>query len=209
MRKIGRKRDGGMLIFWEQRLVLLATPKTGTTALAAALESLASVSIQRPPELKHTPVRRYRRFIGPYLEKTANAPFMVIGVMREPRDWLGSWYRYRQRDGVPDPRKSTAGMSFDDFVQAHCSATPPAFAAVGAQAGFLQPADVQGVDRIFRYDQSADLLAFLEDRLQFEIHLPRLNVSPAGDTRLTAATDALLHQFCKREFDLYQQLCNG
>ena len=56
-----------MLVFWEQRLAFLATPKTGSTAIAAALESLAAVSIQRPPLLKHTTVHRYRRFIGPFL----------------------------------------------------------------------------------------------------------------------------------------------
>ena len=124
-----------MLIFWEQRLALLATPKTGTTAIAAALESLAAVSIQRPPELKHTPIKRFRRFIGPYLEQVSKDPFTVIGVMREPRDWLGSWYRYRQRAGIPDKRKSTAGISFDEFDRAYCTEKPPAYAAVGSQAG--------------------------------------------------------------------------
>jgi hypothetical protein len=54
-----------MLVFWEARLAFLATPKTGSTAIAAALESLAAVSVQRPPLLKHTTVHRYRRFIGP------------------------------------------------------------------------------------------------------------------------------------------------
>jgi hypothetical protein len=201
--------EGGMLVFWEQRLVVLATPKTGTTAIAAALEALAAVSIQRPPELKHTPIRRYRRFIGPYLERAANAPFTVVGVMREPRDWLGSWYRYRQRDGIADPRKSTAGISFDDFVQAHCKAKPPAFAGVGGQAGFLRHADVPGVDRIFRYDRTGDLVTFLEERLQFEIHLPRLNVSPTGKTDLSVETAALLHRFCAPEFALYDQICRA
>ena len=57
-------------------------------------------------------------------------PFTVIGVMREPRDWLGSWYRYRQRPGIPDKRRSTAGMSFDAFVEAYCTEKPPASDAV-------------------------------------------------------------------------------
>ena len=32
-----------MLVFWEQRLAFLATPKTGSTAIAAALEPLAPI----------------------------------------------------------------------------------------------------------------------------------------------------------------------
>lgn len=37
-----------MLVFWKERLVFLATPKTGTTAIEAALQPLANLSIQNP-----------------------------------------------------------------------------------------------------------------------------------------------------------------
>ena len=56
-----------MLVFWKERLVYLATPKTGSTAIEAALEPLASVVIQRPPVLKHTNVRRYWQSFAPFL----------------------------------------------------------------------------------------------------------------------------------------------
>lgn len=195
-----------MLVFWEERLVLLATPKTGTTSLAKALEARASISIQRPPELKHTPIKRFRRFIGPYLEQVSKEPFTVIGVMREPRDWLGSWYRYRQRPGIPDKRRSTAGMSFDDFVQAYCREKPPAFANVGAQAGFLRPDEVKGVDMIFRHDRMGGLVDFLQERLAMTITLPVINVSPLAPTPLREDTETLLRQFAARDFALYASL---
>lgn len=198
-----------MLIFWDQRLALLATPKTGTTAIAAALESLADVSIQRPPELKHTPARRFRRFLAPFLEQVANEPFTLVGVMREPRDWLSSWYRYRQRDGMVNKRNSTKGITFDDFVQAYCADKPPAFAAVGSQATFLRPPNTEGADLLFRHDKIADLVCFLEDRLNFEIVLPKLNVSPLRPTALSPETEALLHRFAARDFDLYAGLCRS
>ena len=99
-----------MLVFWRQRLVFLATPKTGSTAIEAALGAAGGgVVIQRPPQLKHTTVQRYRRFVAPYLgDCVKGETFAVIALMREPLDWLGSWYRYRQReDEVPE--KSTRG----------------------------------------------------------------------------------------------------
>lgn len=198
-----------MLIFWDQRLALLATPKTGTTAIAAALESLADVSIQRPPELKHTPARRFRRFMAPFLEQVANEPFTLVGVMREPRDWLGSWYRYRQREGMVNKRNSTRGMTFDAFVRAYCNEKPPAYASVGSQATFLRPPNAQGADKLFRHDRIDDLVRFLEDRLNFEIMLPKLNVSPQGDTGLSADTETLLHTFAHRDFELYAELCRA
>ena len=195
-----------MLVFWAQRLALLATPKTGSTAIETALEPLAAVVIQRPPALKHTSVRRFHRFIGPYLAAAAGGEFSVVAIMREPRDWLGSWYRYRQRDDIPDLRKSTAGISFDEFVTAYCAEHPPAFAAVGSQEQFLHPKGARGVDRLFRYEDIGTFVEFLEDQLNCEIILPRLNVSPKASLDLSPRTEALLHRFAAKDFELYQTL---
>lgn len=194
-----------MLVFWEARLAFLATPKTGSTAIAAALESLAAVSIQRPPLLKHTTVHRYRRFIGPYLAAASKEEFTLVALMRDPRDWLGSWYRFRQREET-DPAKSTKGMSFDDFVQAWCREPRPDFADVGSQGRFLRPRQGVGVDRLFRYEEIDGFVDFLEDRLGCEIILPRMNVSPPGATDLSAATVALLEDVAAEDYELYQSL---
>jgi Sulfotransferase family len=194
-----------MLVFWEQRLAFLATPKTGSTAIAAALESLASVSIQRPPLLKHTTVHRYRRFIGPYLEAASKDTFTLVALMREPTDWLGSWYRFRQREET-EPAKSTRDMSFDDFVRAWCQDPRPDFADVGSQGKFLRPRQGVGVDRLFRYEAIGTFVQFLEDRLGCEILLPRLNVSPEGATELSPATAALLRATAVEDFELYATL---
>ena len=198
-----------MLVFWHQRLTMLATPKTGTTAIEAALESMAHVAIQRPPQLKHASVRKYHRFIGPWLENVAGHPFTLIATMREPLDWLGSWYRYRQREDMGDERKSTAGMSFDAFVRAYCSDDPPAAVAVGSQAQFLMPKGDRGLDHLFRYEKIEDLITFLEDRLDCEITLPRLNVSPQASLDLASETLAQLRRFAAKDFDLYDRLCQS
>lgn len=197
-----------MLVFWDQRLAFLATPKTGSTAIATALESLAAVSVQRPPTLKHTTVQRWHRFLGPYFEAASGHPFTVVALMREPRDWLGSWYRFRSREDVADPRKSTSGISFDEFVRAWCSDTPPEFAAVGSQARFLRPRQGKGLDRLFAHDQIDSFVAFLEDRLDCEIILPRVNVSPLATAPLDLepATEALLRKTAAEDFALYASL---
>lgn len=198
-----------MLVFWHQRLTLLATPKTGTTAIEAALESLAHVSIQRPPQLKHASVRKYHRFIGPWLESAAGHPFTVIAMMREPRDWLGSWYRYRQRDDMASEEKSTTGISFDQFVRDYCAEKPPTHAAVGAQSQFLAPKNERGVDRIFRYERIDEVIEFLEDRLGCAITLPRLNVSPLASLDLSPDTEKLLRKVAAKDFELYDTLCQA
>jgi hypothetical protein len=194
-----------MLVFWEQRLAFLATPKTGSTAIAAALESLAAVSIQRPPLLKHTTVHRYRRFIGPFLEAASKDTFTLVALMREPVDWLGSWYRFRQREET-EAGKSTREMSFDGFVRAWCQDPRPDFADVGSQAKFLRPRQGVGVDRLFRYEEIGTFVHFLEERLGCEVILPRLNVSPPGALGLSAKTEAMLRDFAAEDFALYASL---
>lgn len=195
-----------MLVFWQQRLVFLATPKTGSTAIEVALESLASVSVQRPPELKHTPATPYRRFLRPYLNRASMAEFEAVALMREPVDWLGSWYRFRQRDELADQPNSTRGMSFDDFVEGYLQPERPAFANVGSQAAFLCKDGELAVDRLFRYEEIGSFVRFLEDRLDCEVILPRINVSPEADVTLSSELRARLREALVLDYTLYDAI---
>mgnify|MGYP001049143236 CR=1 FL=1 len=193
-----------MLVFSKDKLVFLSVPKTGTTAYEAALAPRASMVVRDPPELKHAPVFRYNRFFRPALEKFAGEGFDILAVMREPIDWLGSWYRYRRRDGMEGAQNSTHAVSFDDFVQAYMQGDRPAFANVGSQAKFLEPQkNGTAVTHLFRYDDQAGLDAFLSERLGVKIDTRRLNTSPPGDTPLTPKTEARFRRKFEAEFLLY------
>jgi len=161
------------------------------------------VAVQRPPQLKHTGAQKYHRFLAPYVGDGKNRDFTVVGVMREPIEWLGSWYRYRQR-GDEVAGKSTQGISFDDFVRAWCQEEQPEFARVGSQADFLAPLDGRQCDRIFRYDRLHRFLGFLEHRLNTRIELQQVNISPQFDTPLSAEVERLLRSRCAREFEVYE-----
>ena len=195
-----------MLVFWKERLVYLATPKTGSTAIEAALEPLASVAIERPPVLKHTNVRRYWQTFAPFLKAAAGEEFTVVAMMRDPIDWLGSWYRFRQRHDLQSPQKATEALSFDEFVTAYLGKVRPPFADVGRQGAFLAPEGERGADQIFRYERMESFVEFLEDRLNCEIMLPRLNVSPPGVMSLRPETEARLRQDHAKEFALHASL---
>lgn len=196
-----------MLIFWEQELVFLATPKTGSTAIEVALESLASVAMQRPATLKHLTARQYRAHLSPLLNETARARFTTVALMREPIGWLRSWYRFAQRDELDDPVHALHGCSFDAFAQAYASGDAPGFPRIDSQSDFL--CDAQGhplVDRVFRYEDMDTFVQFLEDRLDCAITLPRVNVPPAADVNLSAATEARLRSAMGEDFALYAGL---
>lgn len=202
-------RGARVLIFWKQRLVVLSVPKTGTTALEEAVADMAHVAVLRPPELKHTPAYRFERFIRPWLTNSANgAAFTAVAVMREPVDWLASWYRFRLRDDLAGTPRSARGMSFADFARAYMASPRPEVAEVGQQAKFLSGIDGRplGVDRVFRYEAMDGFVAFLEDRLGHRLSLPRVNVSPPGATDLPADVAADLRAYLAADYALWRSL---
>jgi len=86
----------------------------------------------------------------------------------------------------------------------------PAFARLDSQQRFLCLRDGSlGVDRLFCYEDIGRFVGFLEARLDFEIHLPRVNVSPAGATPLSPAAEARLHAHMAPDLELYRRVQAG
>lgn len=195
-----------MLVFWKEKLVLLAVPKTGTTALERALLPRASAAILDPPGLKHCSARRYRSEVEPWITRGGAEPHETVAVIREPVDWLGSWYRYRQRPQIRGLETSTEGVSFDAFVTAWMAPEPPAWARVGSQARFLTGGRGRLLVRyLFRYEDYDHLLAFFADRLGTPVAPPRVNVSPRIGLALSADVEDRLRQHAARDFELWAQ----
>ena len=163
--------------------------------------------MQRPAALKHTTVRDYQRFVRPYLETAAQAPFTVVALMRAPQEWLGSWYRFYQKADHAEGPRCTRGLHFDDFVQGWCDDVPPPYADFGTQSEFLTPeAEQDGLDHLFRYADIGHFVHYLEDRLQCEIILPRVNVSPQAELTLCASTHRLMLRRAAADISLYNNI---
>jgi len=200
-----------MMIFWEAGLTMLAVPKTGTQAYAAMLADTADMVMRHPPRMKHMTAQRFQRRFRPLLPPRDGAPMVTIAVIREPLDWLGSWYRYRGRPALDGHRNSTSGISFDEFVLAYVSARPPAHAAVGSQFRFVS--DDAGkilVDHLFDYADQVRLRSFLSERLGHEVSTPPpRNVSPEAELVLSAQTEQRLRRHCEADFGLYADIRRG
>lgn len=194
-----------MLIFWKARLAVLAVPKTGSTALEQALSPVADSAILNPPGLKHCTVRKFRRELSPFFEQKGKRRLELVAVMREPVDWLGSWYRYRTRGDLDGQANSAAGLTFDQFVDGYLEDPQPPFAKVGAQATFLEG----GVDHLFSYTDQTSLLTFLEARLSRRINLTRENVSPQGEITLSHSRLASLQEKYAADFSLWEKVNAG
>ncbi len=194
-----------MLVFYKERLALLSVPKTGSTAYQTALRDRADIVVAGPTDLKHANMRRYDRFFQTTFRKMFDTEMEVMAVVREPLDWLGSWYRYRSRPERAGHPHSTSDLSFDDFLNAYMLETRPAYADVGCQTDFLRPrSNGAGVNHVFKYENQNMILEFLQTRLNCDIHLTRENVSPARPLDLSADTERRFRALHESEFRLHQ-----
>lgn len=193
-----------MLVFWKARLVILAVPKTGTTALAEAYGPAADIVVRDPPELKHAPVYRYNRFFRPMFDRMGGQDMTLAAQIREPVDWLGSWYRYRRRGFLEGQPTSTRGMDFEAFCEAVMARDRPAFAQVGSQAKFLEPRpNGVRVEALFRYEDMAAFQDYLEDKLGVRPDLPRRNAAPDAPLTLSDRTRAKLTRRFRDDYALW------
>lgn len=195
-----------MLIFLKARLVVFATPKTASTSIEDAIGAFADIRITKNPNAKHTPYRKYKRHLKPFVE-TFGEDFACVAVMREPTQWLGSWFRYRSRDALAGKPNSTASMDFEAFIEAYLQDTPPACARVGSQAKFLTDNQGRlGMDHLFRYEDMPALQEFLQDRLNFSFELGHANRSPDGQIGLSPDLEQKLRAHCAQDFELYENI---
>ncbi|WP_424833613.1 gamma-glutamyl kinase [Ruegeria sp.] len=193
-----------MLVFYEERLAFLSVPKTGSSAYLTALRDRADMVIAGPPELKHATVRRYDRFFQHIFQKMFDTEMEILAVVREPIDWLGSWYRYRSRPELDGHPNSTTEVSFEAFVQAYLRKNRPAFADVGSQTEFFQTrSNGAGATHVFKYESQDKILNFLENRLGCSIQLPQENVSPKQNLTLSPAVEKQFRRDHAAEFQLH------
>ncbi len=197
-----------MMIFKQEKLVFLAVPKTGTSAIEEALRPHAWLVLERPPGIRHMTLARFNRDFRPQLVADGIAGIEIMAVMREPVSWLGSWYRYRLRDNLTGKPKSTSHVSFNEFVAAYLAPAPrSSFAALGSQA--RQMSDETGrvaIDHLFRYEDFSSVTGFLSQRVHQPLILANINVSEPLPLELSPALHREYQTAYQKDFDLYDSI---
>ena len=197
-----------MLIFTRQNLAYLAVPKTGTTAIETTLRRHADILFAK--NRKHMPARAFHRNVAPFLKTAYDLVPDRVAVMRDPIAQLSSWYRYRSGDRLHGSPKSTAGISFDQFILDVISDTPPPHADVGGQFKFLSgPQGKILVHHLFAYEHMAQFHDFLEARFDEPLEFKTQNVSPKIEVEIESKTHAKLRAARATEFDLYDRLIDA
>ena len=128
----------------------------------------------------------------------------TAAIIREPLDWLGSWYRYRRRSELLGTPQSTADVSFAKFVETYLLQDKTPFAHVGQQSKFLKNASKDYPMHLWRYDDLEGLKKFLGDQLSVKIKLPHLNASEDLELDLPKTLRKEAEAFFKDDYQLYE-----
>lgn len=195
-----------MMVFWKFGLAFLAIPKTGTHAYQAALADQAAIVFRHPPGLKHMGIRMFNNRVRKLIPD-GPAPIETLAVIREPVDWLGSWYRYRLLPQFSGKPESTRNVSFPEFIEGYLCDDQPDYACIGRQSQMITAPDLgYKVDYLFKYESQKALREFLSDRLQIELEAPeKINVSPQRPLELPTELRKRLEDMRQSDFVLYEE----
>lgn len=195
-----------MLVSLKANLAFLAMTKTGSTALEAAMASHCDIRFSGNPKIRHMNAGRFEKFVRPYLSAVGHGDVETFCLMRDPVDWLASWWRYRQRSQLVGTAQSTKDISFDEFVTLYLDGHET-LKSIGRPSRFVAGPDKSPiVKHILPYEQMPKAIAFLEDRLQVPLDVDRLNVSPVVPADLPGATLAKLKDALSVDFDLHREI---
>jgi len=194
-----------MRISTKYGFAFLCMTKTASTSVENALTPHSELLTQGKyaTALKHINYRKYSKYIEPLVKNTTGIKPETVCVMREPIDWLHSWYRYRKRDEISTSERSTKDLSFNEFCELYLERK----AKVGRQINFVKDHNGKiGVDKIFRYEKLELLKEYFEEKIGKPVDFPVMNVSPKESMDIDADLKSKLMEFLEEDYSLYLSL---
>jgi hypothetical protein len=166
-----------MIVSHKYKFIFIATPKTGTTSIHRALQRYVSndsdIVIDQTIAGKHQTALTIKK----KLPQEQWDSYFKFGFVRNPFDWIASWYNFRSRNELSDSRhpkhhRWTGNISFEEFV------TNPT-ELVNSPGDYI--IDLQGkiiVDFVGKYENLDHDFGYICNRLGLpHIQLPSLNIS--------------------------------
>ncbi|MDP2520924.1 hypothetical protein [Shimia thalassica] len=200
-----------MMISTAKGFGFICLPKCASTSIEAAIRPYCNIRVTGHPGIKHLTYQETHDTFFPLLEKKKLSRPHMFAVVRNPLDWVGSWYKYRSRDALKGSAAFAGECSFQEFVEAACSEKAPAFARIQNQSRFLVNNDGKvSLDSLIRYSSLAtDLPKFL---VRFGVvldDLPIRNVSPdkvLADMALNESGLAMLRKHFATDYKIFESI---
>ncbi len=198
-----------MLIGVKKKFVFVANTKAASTSIEKALMPHAEIHHAGTPARKHVPLRQapalYPEVFRGKEGKPVLAKFFIFGVMRDPIDWLGSWFRYRKGNKVDSPLP--ADMSFEAFWERRdWNIAKPNGVRFLQRHLFCADDGRVLADVIIPYERLGAMFGEICDCLDIESPLPRENVSSLSDFEVPASIEAAVREHLAPDYALRARL---
>jgi len=198
-----------MLIGVRRSFIFVANTKTASTSIEFMMAQYAEIMRAGSPERKHMKLRDVCKEYW-FLFDRPDQPlsrYFKFGVMREPIDWILSWYRYRKGNQVSS--RIPRDMSFAEFwaqkdwniIRADGSKYLQQDLFVGADGAVL-------ADVIIPYAELTPMMEIICKGLNIPLNLNRQNVSSISglDTPLDPMLVQEMREFYAPDYALFDRL---
>ncbi len=203
-----------MMISTKLGFGFVCVPKCASTSVEAYIRKSCNIICSGEPPLKHLSYREYEQGLMPLLAQKGFGDIRMFAVLRQPVDWVRSWYTFRARKVLTDPahphhRNYTGDIGFEQFVEAVVSDRPASYARIRSQWHYLQNgAGELGVTTLFAVDNVAEKLpAFMAELgVADPGEMPVRNRSPEG-ARAPISDDVvrMIETHFARDLELYRR----
>lgn len=198
-----------MLIGLEKRFVFVANSKAASTSVEKILAPFSEIIVAGTPDRKHILLRDAFKAYDVLFGQPDWHPdsFFKFGVLRDPIEWIHSWYRYRKGNKVASPLP--AEMTFEAFWAAGDWTRFLASGQKRLQRDFFTDAEGRVLaDFIIPYDDLEQQFARVCRHLGVRRPLPRENVSRLrpDDTPIPKTLIAEMRDFYAEDYELLARL---
>lgn len=203
-----------MLIFANEGLIVFSVPKTGTTSIDKAIGKKATIRLSGTQNngLKHINAKKFNKWSMTLKKEFPDQKFVSCCVIREPLDWISSWFRYRSREEIKDTERYTGNLTFDEYLSKLCDKSESkksSTAFLRGQSKFIIRKNKVEINRIFPYEKIDNFIEFLSEKLNRKIELPMKNVSPElSKSKLEISNETLerLKPFISLDLNIYNAI---
>ncbi len=197
-----------MLISVEKRFLFVANTKTASTSIEQVLAPYAEIRRGGTPARKHVSLHEVMQAYDFMFAQDEHDParYFKFGVMRDPVDWITSWFRYRKGNDVEAPLPPDLDFSGfwarKDWNIEHADGTPNL-----QRDMFCAPDGRVLADVIIPYDRVGAMFGEICAALGVGQPLERRNVSRLGDAGdIPAALRAAMREFYAEDYALLARL---
>lgn len=198
-----------MQIGVRNRFVFVANTKAASTSLEAALAPHAEIQRAANSPRKHIPMIEAVKVYDFLFKQEGYEPntFFRFGVMRDPLEWIASWYRYRKGNNVQSPLPQD--MDFVGFWRKNDWNITRADGAKHLQRDmFCWRKGGLAVDYIIPYGALDTDFGMICKGLNLKVNLPRLNVSTlkASGSDIPAEMEDEVRAHYAEDYDILNRL---